>query len=292
MATYEEVNSNDRLSFTLFLAVAVHAVVILGLTFSIDKGVKVAPTLNITIATHDSKKAPEKADFLAQHNQEGSGTADKVKEITTREMANYDDIRIKDVNPPPQKKASEPRDPTSQQLITTLRDVQKHTHQQPEHKQKTKMEEAVGEEFEIQPSELEYSSLRAKLDRLRQDLANKPRIYRLTSVSSKASHDAKYLSEWAQKIEIIGNKNFPQAAIDQKIFGTLRLMVSLKPNGVVNEVEILKSSGHSILDQAAIQIVRLASPFNPLPPEIRKDHDILEIIRTWRFEITGLSTTN
>ena len=70
------------------------------------------------------------------------------------------------------------------------------------------------------------------------------------------------------------------------------MAVLLKPNGVVDQIEIIKSSGHTILDQAAVQIVRKASPFKPIPPAVRKDNDKLEIIRTWRFEITGLSTSN
>ena len=60
-------------------------------------------------------------------------------------------------------------------------------------------------------------------------------------------------------------------------------MVSITPDGALKEVRILDSSGHKVLDDAAIRIVRLAAPFAPFPEEMRQSTDILEIIRTWQF---------
>ena len=291
MASDIESESTDRLSYTLFLAAAFHALIIFGITFSLNEGSKIAPTLNITIATHQSAIEPEKADFLAQHNQEASGTADTVKELTTKELAVIDDLAIRNTNPDPQRKATQVNE-TQKQLIQTTKNVTKRAAAISPNEDSPNTEQLEGEDVETPIENREYASLKAKLDKLKQDLANKPRIRRLTSVSTKASHDAEYLSDWAQKIELVGNNNFPKAALEKRIFGKLRLSVLLKPNGVVDKVEILKSSGYTVLDQAAVKIVRLASPFNPIPKEVRKDNDKLEIIRTWRFEITGLSTSN
>jgi len=44
-----------------------------------------------------------------------------------------------------------------------------------------------------------------------------------------------------------------------------------------------RSSGNRVLDAAAMRIVRLAAPYAPLTPDIRKDTDILVITRTWTF---------
>jgi protein TonB len=68
------------------------------------------------------------------------------------------------------------------------------------------------------------------------------------------------------------------------------MSVLLRPDGSVEMIEVLQSSGHQILDDAALQIVKLSSPFPRFPKEITRNADKLEIIRTWRFEITGLST--
>lgn len=290
MSTELEQHSTDRLSFTLFLAAAIHAVIILGVTFTLNSGSKVAPTLNITLATHKAKNAPEEADFLAQHNQEASGTEKEVKELTTNKKAEFIDVNINDVNPLPQQKSSQQQVEKTQIITTTDRSFAKENLSD-SNDQKEKQDQKEGEAKQDVVFSTEYKSLSAKLDKLKQTLASEPRIRRYTSVSSKASIDAEYLHNWAEKIEIIGNKNFPEEALRQGIAGDLRLSVLLKPNGSIEKIEILQSSGYPVLDNAAIQIVQSASPFEPFPQEIRKEADFMEIIRTLKFEITGLVTS-
>jgi len=89
---------------------------------------------------------------------------------------------------------------------------------------------------------------------------------------------------WLDKVERVGNLNYPEKARQKGIFGDLRLLVALLPNGTLKEIRVLESSGHKLLDDAAIRIVRLAAPFAPFPDELSKDTDELEIIRTWRFQ--------
>lgn len=290
MSTELEQHSTDRLSFTLFLAAAIHAVIILGVTFTLNSGSKVAPTLNITLATHKAKNAPEEADFLAQHNQEASGTEKEVKELTTNKKAEFADVNINDVNPLPQQKSSQQQVEQTHIITTTDKSFSKNNLSD-SNDQKEKQNQKEGEAKQDVVFSTEYKSLSAKLDKLKQTLASEPRIRRYTSVSSKASIDAEYLHNWAEKIEIIGNKNFPEEALRKGIAGNLRLSVLLKPNGSIEKMEILQSSGYPVLDNAAIQIVQSASPFEPFPQEIRKEADFMEIIRTLKFEITGLVTS-
>ena len=101
--------------------------------------------------------------------------------------------------------------------------------------------------------------------------------------ATQRSGDALYLGGGRRRIEAIGNLNDPDAAKRQKLYGSLRLLVSILPNGSIQKTEILQSSGHAILDQAALDIVMLASPYEPFPPELSKQADVVEIIRTWRF---------
>jgi protein TonB len=130
----------------------------------------------------------------------------------------------------------------------------------------------------------EIASLQAKLAMQRQAYAKQPRVKTLTSVAARASNDAEYLNLWQERIELIGNLNYPEEARKQKIYGQLRLLVTVLPDGSIHDITILKSSGHRILDDAAVRIVRLSAPFAPFPPALRKDVDRLEIIRTWKFE--------
>ncbi|WP_153115885.1 energy transducer TonB [Rhodocyclus tenuis] len=93
---------------------------------------------------------------------------------------------------------------------------------------------------------------------------------------------AQYVEDWRQKVERIGTLNYPDAARG-KLYGSLVLTVTIKNDGSVDKIEINRSSGHRILDDAARRIVQMASPYSPFPPDIRRDTDILEITRAWSF---------
>ena len=91
------------------------------------------------------------------------------------------------------------------------------------------------------------------------------------------------MEAWRAKVERIGNLNYPDAARKRKLSGSLILDVALNPDGSIGQITIRRSSGHKILDDAAIRIVKLAAPFAPFPDNIRKDVDILHVTRTWQF---------
>jgi len=93
---------------------------------------------------------------------------------------------------------------------------------------------------------------------------------------------AQYVEGWRQKIERIGNLNYPESARG-RLFGSLVLTVAIRSDGSAERIEINRPSPHKLLDEAALRIVRLASPFAPFPPDIRRDTDIIEITRTWSF---------
>lgn len=285
------VDTGDRLSFTLFLALVVHGLLILGITFKLPDPETTSQTIEITLANHKSAKAPEQADFLAQHNQEASGTEEKAQQLTTERAADFADTQIRDINPAPQQQAATPREREDQTVINTREqsDFSTRIEQSPDVSNEQEQREGLEEDQPIITAEI--ASLQAKLDRQRQEYAKRPRIRTLTSVSTQASYDAKYLHDWSTKVEQIGNQNYPQEALARRLTGSLRLSVALNPDGTIYEIKILQSSNHGILDEAARQIVRLAAPFAAFPPEIRRQSDRLEIIRTWNFEISGLSTS-
>lgn len=93
---------------------------------------------------------------------------------------------------------------------------------------------------------------------------------------------AQYVEDWRLKVERVGTLNYPEAARG-KLYGTLVLTVTIKSDGAVDKVEINRSSGHKILDDAARRIVAMAGPYSAFPPDIRRDTDILEITRSWNF---------
>jgi protein TonB len=99
---------------------------------------------------------------------------------------------------------------------------------------------------------------------------------------------AEYVDDWRQKIERVGTSNFPPEARENAVFGTVLVTVAIKADGSVEKVEIDRSSGSAVLDQAVERIVRLASPFKPFPANVRRDTDILHITRNWSFTRSDL----
>ena len=283
------VTSSDRLTFTVFIAAALHGLLILGVGFTIAEKPHVPPTFEVTLATYEAQKKPENADYKAQFNQEASGVEEQAKEITTDTVAPFADTQIRDVSPVPEVRAVNPETSSQQLRLHTLAkaDTQVAKTDDPED---LKTEETVeGKEFDVPFVSAEIASLRAKLDRQQQAYAKRPRIRRLISVSTERAVDAEYLSRWRQKIEYVANQNFPKQALDERIFGDLLMLTVIRSDGTIHTVELRRSSGHKILDNAALQAVHQAAPFAPFPTEISKDTDLLEIIQTWRFRITGVS---
>lgn len=276
------VTPRDRLSFTLFLALSLHAAVILGVGFATEDRGPPSPTIEVTLAHHADPAAPEEADFIAQANQQASGTEAEARETTTRTEADFMSDEIQPITPEPVPVMT-PEPQLSRELLSTV----------------TSAEEQVttDEEIPLEPAELvrqptrfaydqlaeEIASLEARIAEEEQALAKRPRVKRLTSVSTKTAHEAAYLNAWRQKVERIGNANYP----DGSVYGDLRLLVVLRYDGALEEVRLLQSSGHKVLDDAALRIVRLAAPYQDFPVEMRKKYDRLEIIRTWQFSRSG-----
>lgn len=267
----------DRFGFSLFLAIAVHALLIFGLGFKLHQDKQAAPTLEITLAQHQTESEPDNADFLAQANQQGSGNKNDRNEITTDRQADIHDTHLKKTGAPLQQTQEQSITSKIPAISTTSDSVQstadKLTPKEIEQPVITPLPEATS---------LEIASLKAKLDQQQQEYSKLPRVLRITSASTKAADHAAYLRYWIDRIEMVGNNNYPEEARQKSLYGDLRLAVTLLPNGAVDSVEVLLSSGQRVLDQAAIRTVRLASPFAPFPSEI-KQWDKLEIIRTWRF---------
>jgi protein TonB len=93
---------------------------------------------------------------------------------------------------------------------------------------------------------------------------------------------AQYIEDWRQKVERIGNLNYPEAARG-KLYGNLVLTLTVRSDGSLGSVEVARSSGHKALDEAARRIVKMAAPYAVFPESIRREFDELVITRTWTF---------
>lgn len=276
----------DRLFVTCLIAIAIHALVILCVTFSIEISVIRPPRLEITLAQNPTESVKD-AEFIAQANQKGSGDLSKESMITTDHLAPLTDDQVRESSSTPpvtQMTAPKPKD-NNRVIVTTSKTINPFKNDAKPAKEKTRFEE-LEKKIQYLERNIEISSLEAQLHRLQQEYSKLPRIHRMTSLSTRSKEDAAYLFEWQKRIERIGNRHYPQKALQQNITGNVRVLVAIKADGSIHETRVLHSSGHKILDNAALATIQLAAPFQPLPPAIRKKGDILEIIRTWKFSNT------
>lgn len=138
----------------------------------------------------------------------------------------------------------------------------------------------------------EIQDLQNKLDQSTMALSKRPKKRRI-SASTKEFAAAAYMKAWEMKVERIGNMNYPQEARQKQLNGSLMLSVDINPDGSVpaGGIVVSRSSGHPVLDDAAVKIVRLGAPYAAIPDNVLKDNHMLTIIRTWKFETgQGLST--
>lgn len=264
------------------VAVFLHAVLIFATGFMIPEPnpVRKSTLLDITLVNTSSDIAPKDADFIAQANQQGGGSLDKKRRITSPfasenpNMADGDQVFSSEesalmVTPKPKP-----------QVLTTKGKTNKTVNKQI-------IEEEVKEPLVLKADASEkaeeIATLMAEMNKEEQRYAKRPRIHFVDSISAKSSVEARYINNWAKKLERIGNINFPNDAIRLSLSGTLILNATLDRAGRVVEMQIDVSSGSRVLDKAALRIVKLAAPYQPLPSEIRKKYDRLNITRSMVF---------
>lgn len=267
------VTAIDRMALTLFFALVLHAMIILGITFGVHDDTapeNVLPTLDITVSSRRTPP-PDEADYLAQTSQEGGGnTSEKVRPAQAI---------------PEQAPAVKPQQatPAPAQVITTDAAEIKH-HQEDKVIPETSKPDITATDL-IERS-MEMVNLNEQLNESMQAYAQRPRhIY--VSARTQEFKYANYMSEWVKKVERVGNLNYPDDARREGLSGKLIMDVTMNADGTVRNINILRPSGHQVIDEAAIRIVNLAAPFAPFPSEIMQDADILHITRTWEFSTTN-----
>ena len=281
-----QVGAFDRLSFTIFLALALHALLIFGVGFSNKISSSKSPTLDVTLSLHKSADPirDEDADFLADADQQGSGTLEDKALLKTTEQADIEDNQIYQTTPTVQHIAFAELSVNNDRIIATERKSEFAALAQ-SNDDGSADQPVDAEELLALNNITDVATLKALLDESRQSYAKRPRIRTLTAVSTKRATDASYIYNWLDKVERIGNQNYPEAARKQRISGSVRLAVSINSDGSLRSVQVTGSSGSTILDQAAKQIVYLSAPFTEFHAEMLEEYDVLEIIRTWQFRI-------
>ena len=277
-----DVSSGDRFSFAAFLAIALHLALILGVGFALPDPPAPLESLEVTLARFASESTPKDADFLAQADQQGSGTLDELAELTTNRDAPLADTRIADALRP------QPNDGSRVPLSTPQVDANVSTSEIVRTDAPSTAEASEGlDAISLLTQAMDIASLEARRSSEIQLDARGRRVRRLSSVTARSAVEAAYLESWRNKVERIGNLNYPIEARRQGLEGDLRVLVEIEADGRLIDVRLLESSGSSVLDASALRIVRLAAPFLPFPDALRAEADVLHIVRTWQFRRRG-----
>lgn len=274
----------DRFGLALFVSILAHMVIVLGVSFSAPRiRAPGAETLEITLVQTRTDKAPHNAQFLAQSNQDGGGNA-KTRDIARSplpmmEMSDQN-RRAPTAAPPPQKRVDTVTDFIAFLTRVNAERAARSTKPQPDRKEEQQKPERMG--LPEPRARAERARLNAEIDRSFQENQAAPRHLYLNARTQEYKYAA-YMDAWRAKVERVGNLNYPEQARRQNLAGSLVLDVAINPDGSLHGTDVLRSSGHKLLDDAAVRIVEMAAPYPVLPPDIRAETDVLHITRTWKF---------
>jgi protein TonB len=276
-----------RMRTALIASLLFHLFLVYGLAFKVpsrsvfeDRNAQ----LEVVLVNARSKAPPQKADALAQHNLDGGGNTDEKRQAQTplpivSEHKPETDVKLA-------LRRVEKLEREARQLMTKKQASAAAVETEvAEPKAATPVDgdpKPVLQASDIMQRSLEMARLDAKIARDWEAIQQRPRR-RFVGARTQEFRFARYIEDWRQKIERVGELNYPQAARDQKLSGRVLVTVAIKADGSVESVILDRPSGNKILDEAARRIVQLAAPFAAFPAEITKDVDVLHITRTWTF---------
>lgn len=281
-SSYQYLHAN-RLFVAVIASLLLHLMILFGVTFQFPQPNfdKTVTSLEVVLVNNKTLTKPTKTELLAQANLDGGGNID-------------DDRRAKTPFPVLPRSKPSPDNSAAQQkvkqleleakkLMTAVHDAKKiQQFIAPENETENPL--ITTDATELLQRSLDIARLRAQIDQDHDDYQKRPKR-KFVGARTKEYRFARYVEDWRIKVERIGNLNYPEAARKGKLYGNLQLTVSIRADGSLEAIEINRSSGEKILDEAAINIVKLSGQggFAPFPPDISQDTDVLHITRTWVF---------
>lgn len=235
--------------------------------------------LEVVLVNARTKERPANADALAQANLDRGGNTDQPRRAKTP-------LPVTRPHNPGRDLAQAQRrvrrlEEQQRRLLAKATESRLAVAPETEHKAPAEQPKPQISGRDLVDLSLAAMQLQAQIDRRIEEYQKRPRK-KFIGARATEYRFAQYEDDWRQKIERIGTLNYPAEARG-KLYGDLRLTVTIRPDGSVQSVDLDRSSGLKVLDAAAFKIVRMASPFAPFPPDIRKDTDLLVITRTWFF---------
>ena len=279
----------DRLPAMLFLAALFHGIVIIGVTFNafdLDD-LSQAVSLEVTIVADPDQQIdrPDDAEYLAQASQQGRGNTTEELRPSSPPQSNspFDNPGTEEGDSLVDARAHER---AADELLATRSEADERVAEDPRHEPQRQDSTAValesGSDVTLPLPQDDTATLLIHDDDPRQ---------LVISADTREAVIAGYLDNWKRRIEAVGDEYFPQLGDLEGITGSPTLEVSIEASGQLSGVVIRVSSGSPVLDKAALDILRRAAPFDPFPPEIRKDYDRLRFAYKWLFHQDAVPAT-
>jgi protein TonB len=273
--------SPDRLPAMLFLAALIHGILIIGITFNpyvLDDFAN-AISLEVTIVANPDQDIdrPDEAEYLAQASQQGGGNTTEELRATAPQQSMSPIDNLGDPDGRQLLDATVHEQAADQALTTTSRREQvipDDPRTEPQTERSSAIALEAGRELTLPLPEDQTATMLIHDDDLRQ---------LFVSADTRESVVAGYLDNWKRRIEAVGDEYFPEFSGLEGLIGSPTLEVSIEASGQLSEVIVRKSSGSKVLDNAALDILRRASPFDPFPAEISAEYDRLRFAYKWLF---------
>ena len=277
-ATIKRFPRLSPLSLTLAVSLVLH-LVLLSLHFKFPDATRAMrdKALDIVLVNARSSTRPKDPQVLAQANLDGGGNTDEARRAKTPLPVTAQQTSGTDLEH--MRRRIQELESRQKTLLTQAKSPRTAPKQDSSHEQPSPSPSLSG--LDLAESARAMARLEGEINKSLEEYNKRPRK-KFLGTRAEEYRFAQYIEDWRQKIERIGTLNYPEAARG-KVYGSLILTVSINADGKLGHIDINRSSGHKILDDAARRIVQMAAPFAAFPPDIRRDTDIIEITRTWYF---------
>lgn len=273
-----QIDDGARLGATLVLSLLVHGLLVLGIGFATEDAAPVMPTLDVILTETTSPLTQAQADFLAQASNQGGGEHEQTNRPREAQIGQVpqDTTGVAPMELRAQSPDAQPA--PLDRVVASTRGETTLPAEDPSVQSDPSTLPRGPEKIE---RDLEMARLAAEIHMRSERYARRPKR-KFVSASTQEYAYAAYLRQWVDRVERVGNLNYPDEARRRQLAGELVISVAIRRDGSVERADIIRSSGTPMLDDAALAIARLAEPYPPLPAT-GDEVDVLHVTRTWNF---------
>lgn len=273
-----QIDDGARLGATLVLSLLVHGLLVLGIGFATEDAAPLMPTLDVILTETTSPLTQAQADFLAQASNQGGGEHERTNRPREAQIGQVpqDSSGVAPMELRAQSPEAQP--PSQDRMVASTRGDTAMPAPDPSQQTDPSTLPRGPEKIE---RDLAMARLAAEIHLRSERYARRPKR-KFVSASTQEYAYAAYLRQWVDRVERVGNLNYPDEARRRQLAGELVISVAIRRDGSVERADIIRSSGTPLLDDAALNIARLAEPYPPLPVT-DENVDVLHVTRTWNF---------